>query len=360
MAPQINIQQQFNDNILSSEKQKRSSYITVFSPGISINTVRSNSQYSLLYNGQLGQYINSHEDDYIDQQIQADMRLNTSHRSHIKTQAKYLFLHQDRGTGFTKGSGASIKHPDKYNIRQLGAIYTYGSEESTGRIELGVYGFAQRYENRLGTIFLGNRNHIDTRATFFFHIRPKTSLLFELRNTKIDYRIETASASLDNSERRLLLGAIWDVTAITSGIAKFGVLNKDFVSSAHRNFTGFSWEAGVRWSPLTYSIFNIQTFSKTEETLGTGNFIETKTVSASWDHDWHKQFNSMITGAVTKNSFKPTKHAEGIWSIGFRLRYKMRRWLNLSAEISHSERLSTQLGLDYARNLLILDVLVKI
>ena len=358
--PKLTLQQQRNDNVLSSEENAKTSNITLLSPSLGIEADRKYTQYSLLYNADKAEYINSHADDFLDQRLQANLQMAFSSRSRLKTSAKYYFLHQNRGTGYSQGIGAVLDRPDKYNIRELGGIYSYGTQESNGRIELGLDFSVQRFENRRATIFLGNRNHLDSHFTFYYRVRPKTSLLVEVRNTEIDYRVEAGEPTLDNNEKRFLLGASWNVTAITQGLAKFGVLRKDFVNKSRQDFTGFSWQLGARWRPWTYSRFEIKTLGGTDETIGAGDFIESQSAQLGWQHDWSAPLTTLLQGSVTRNTFHPTGLAEGIVSVGLRLDYKMRYWLEFGVGLTHTERLSNLIGQDYKQNLLSLEMSVKI
>jgi len=356
LSPNLNVQEKYDTNILSSESNVKSAFVTVVSPSIYLNAHRSNSQYALSYRANAADYLNNQTDDYLDQRLQANLKLFFSRQSQINTKAKYLKLHQDRGTGFSQGFGSRITQPDEYNVKQISTLFTYGTNKSTGRIEIGISGFAQRYENRDEIVKLSNRNHINSHAIFYYRVRPKTSLLFELKNTEVDYRIESSTPSLDNTEQRLLLGGTWDITSITKGIVKFGMLRKEFRSGERNTFTGISWNIEAHWRPLTYSKFNIKTSRKTEETLGTGDYIESKAAAIIWRHTWHKQIGTRTSATIRKNKFRPTTHAEGIWSLGFHFTYKMRRWLEIGTGITHIERLSTQFGLDYQRNILMLEI----
>jgi len=360
VSPTLILHQTFDSNILSSNDNEKSSFISVISPALNISKRENAIRSSVLYDLEYAKYLNSQSDEYLDQQLVANISLQFSAQSLLRAQMKYLFLHDDRGTGFTHGSGDSIDQPDKYNIRKIGLMYRYGSVRSTGRLEFEMSGLAQRYSNRDEIVYLGNRNYIDSRIAFYYQIRPKTSLLFELENSDIDYRIEANGNNLDNNEKRLFVGSEWDITAITTGFLKIGVIKKTFESEEREEFMGTGWRFGAVWKPLTYSTVNIQTSGKTNETIGTSDYIESKIFLVGWEHQWHKQWATEIRAKFTKNNFKPTDHHEEIWSLSLLFTYKMRRWLSFDTGVSNVDRSSSQTGLDFKRNLIFLKLTIDL
>lgn len=360
VLPELGVQQRYDNNILSSDNGVENSYITIVAPGIKISADRSNSQYSLAYKGELAKYSSSEADNYLDQHIQADLLMDFSTRNHLKTRAKYLFLHQDRGTGFTQGEGETINNPDEYNIRQVGASYIFGSDKSLNRVELDFDFLVERFENRPEVFYLGNRNYIAIKAAYYRLIRANTSLLLEAQYTEIDYRVETEKVTLDSMEKRVFVGTTWEVTAITRGVAKFGILSKDFVDSGRNDYSGYSWEIGAFWKPLSYSKFDMKMLGTAEEAEGKGDFKESISGLGNWHHDWNRQLSTGLKAMVEKSTYRPLGQSEGIWSLSLRFDYKMRSWLNFGAGIAHYERLSHLKGHDYNRDLFNIDLLVSI
>src|SRR3954471_8271796 len=98
----------------------------------------------------------------------------------------------------------------------------------------------------------------------------------------VDYKLNTSTQS--STETRYQIGAKWEATAKTSGIVKFGMLEKKFNSSGRTDFSGSSWDAAVRWSPLTYSVWDLYSSKVTNESTGTGDFLLTQTYGVNWNH----------------------------------------------------------------------------
>jgi hypothetical protein len=187
-------------------------------------------------------------------------------------------------------------------------------------------------------------------GTFLWRVAPKTQLLFQGEWRPIDY--DQPTSTLDSDETRYYVGARWDATALTSGSAKFGVLKKDFRSDQREDFNTSSWEVGVRWSPLTYSVFDLNTARQTEESTGLGDTIVSTRNLLTWSHSWSRRVRTQILAGWTHDDYR----GEGVTrdddtgSLGLRLYYQFRRWLRFGAEYTYTDRDSSDSVFDYQRN----------
>src|SRR5258706_10067848 len=100
---------------------------------------------------------------------------------------------------------------------------------------------------------------------------PRTELLAQVGHRNIDYSLSTSTQS--STEDRFLVGVKWEATAATTGTAKFGQMTKKFDSAGRQDFSGSSWDVGVRWSPLSYSVFDISSAKQTAESTGVGDAV---------------------------------------------------------------------------------------
>jgi len=358
MVPAIEIEEKYDSNILFTETDETDSMITILAPSIQIGAQKGVNFYGIQAAAQAGFYTNSSDDNYIDAQLQGDIHQEFTRKSQIDLTALYAKSHEARGTGFSQGSLVGLDEPDEFHTTSAGVDYTYGSEDAIGRIKLSASGLAKRYDNHSATTEGRESNNYGVGATFFYHVQPKTSLLFEIKHNQIDYTLD--AVTLDSTENRFLFGAEWEITSITSGNARLGLLKKDFDDGSRDNFSGFSWEIGGVWSPLTYTQFTVQTEGKTAETNGIGDYIDSKILAIGWIHSWTTQISTNLDTFVMKNDYNPSAQEEGIVSISGAVNYDMRRWLTLSVKIGHSQRLSNQAGQDYTKNELSFNILATL
>ena len=238
--------------------------------------------------------------------------------------------------------------PDKYDNTGANALLAYGANGAAGRVELEAGTIKRHYTNNRATTFLSDRSNDTAAARFFVRVAPKTSLVFEARQDKFDY--ESPISLFDSKEKRFLAGVTWDATALTSGTVKVGRIRKNFDSPALKSYSGTGWEANVRWSPLTYSTFDFFTSKGFLEATGLGNFILDKRYGAAWNHAWSSRVTSGVNYTRSDDVYDGFNRNDKIDSLGFKINYKLTRWLTLGGEVAHTKRASNITAFEYKKN----------
>ena len=178
---------------------------------------------------------------------------------------------------------------------------------------------------------------------------PLTSFQVEARQDKFDYK--SATSLFDSKERRFLVGVTWEATAATSGTVKVGQIRKDFTSSIIKDFSGTGWDAIVQWAPQSYSRFGLTTVKEFGESTGLGDFILTKRYGANWTHDWNSRFTTIASITRAKDDFANGARNDTTDSFGFRVSYKVLRWLTLGGDLTNTDRDSNNAAFKYKRNI---------
>jgi hypothetical protein len=338
------------DNLLYASDNKVSSGYTSVAPAV-IGELKSGLNiFTAGYVGQWGWYNSSSADNFNDHHLGATGKMPFSSRLRLDVAVDYFKQHDPRGST----DRAISSEPDRWHSGGADAILNYGAKDAQGRLEFEVSGADKRYENNRAITVAADRDFRYYSGTFYYRVMPKTSLLFQVSRSSFDY-LDDATL-LDNTETRYLVGATWDVTAITSGTVKLGQLKKDFTDSSRRDFSGFSWEANARWSPRTYSHVDLTTSRTTYDPTGIGDFILTRFLGVRWTHDWTDRISSAIDAYTADDKYTGAERDDKRNSIGFRLTYKMRRWLKLGAEYNYTKRDSNLDGFDFTRNIFMLSV----
>ncbi len=337
-----------NDNVGLAPNNELSSMYTTLSPAL-IAELRSGPQtFTAGYFGNYAWFKDSSADNYRDHQLSGAANLSFDARTGLKLNAEYLKRHDPRGST----DRAISDSPDLWHSSALAGEFRYGAKDAQGRIEVAA-GLAQkRYDNNREITEFGDLNTGFISGTFYYRVAPKTSMLFQASHTDLDYR--TDASLLDNRERRYLTGVTWDATAKTSGTVKLGLLQKDFKDASRSDFSGFSWEAAGRWSPLTYSHLDLTTSRAATDPSGLGNYIVTRQFSARWTHDWSSRFTTEASAAFANDAYNGVERADRRNSLGLRAHYKIQRWLRVGAEYDYARRDSSLDTYDYNRNLFML------
>jgi len=308
--------------------------VTVVSPSVQLVVDRQNDAYRLTYAIEDGTYDHNQAEDYTDHTLTAEaiLELNSKHRLNITSQ--YLREHEDRGSN---NSGTGDK-PSEYTDKRIEATYRYGAEGAIGNVEL-TGSYLDHQFNNFKSINEGrNRENARFGATFYYRVAPKTSGLLELRYEDIDYSLSTST--LDSVETKYLLGVQWDATAKTSGTAKVGYMEKSYDSAVRKDQDGLSWEVSARWSPLTYSVFDISATQEFEEASGNEDAIDSQVLSLSWTHAWNDRFSTNMMLSRMDEEYSGISRTDETDTFVLSANYELQRWLSVNLAVTNTDKSS--------------------
>jgi hypothetical protein len=352
LYPALGLNLRHDDNIFLTNANKKSSTISVVSPVVRYEMRRPSATYDLIYKGDYGNYWNSSPDNFDDHQLLAQGNWTVTGRTGVRLRAEYLRSHDQRGST----DRPSSSEPDRWNAKSLTGLLGYGAPGARGRFELEGGYLEKRYQNNRAVTTTADQDVAFVSGTFFWRIMPKTSLLFQLRNTEINYKVDTTA--LDGSEQRALIGATWEATAKTTGIFRIGAVRKNFDSNLRQGFTGIGWEGNVRWAPLTYSTITLSTARQPAESTGSGDFLLSQIYYLTWQHAWSERTTTALSAGSRTDDYRGTgtSRSDDTKTAGLRLSYRMRRWLSVSGEYTYTDRQSNAPFVEYNRNLFMLSV----
>ncbi len=345
--PGIDASYGHNDNLFSSNINKGSSSVTTISPYAKAEAKIGPHTFDALFRIDDVRYSSSRADNYTAYGLLGNANLVISGRAGLKLRAEHRRGFDPRGSTDRAASGS----PDEYINQGIEGIFSYGAPGAQGRIEIDGGAYSRRYQNNRAITVVSDRDTTQLGGTFLWRIAPKTELLALAQRRSIDYALDTSTQS--STEMRYQVGAKWDATAKTSGIVKFGLLEKKFNNSTRSDFSGSSWDGAVRWSPLTYSVFDFYTSKATNESTGTGDFLLTQTYGMTWNHAWNSRFSTVGLASWRKDDFLGTGggRIDKTSTVGVKASYQWQRWLRFGGEYTMTDRVSNPNTFDYTRHL---------
>jgi hypothetical protein len=346
--PNVNLGAGYNDNIIATPTNAISSYLVTLQPSFVGEMKTHGDRYTVDYAGNYTQYTSDSNDNFYNNTLMFAGDDFFGSRTRLSWDAGYITRSDPRGST----DRPTATGPDRWHSLLGSGLFAYGSAGAIGRVEVEASEQEKRYDNDLLFTQAGDLNLSNVAARFFYRISPKTSLLFEFRNTKAEYQL--AGTLLDNTERRYYVGTTWEATAATTGTIKVGRLTKDFDSPGTQNFAGSSWEAAIRWKPRTYSSFDLVTSKSTADPTGFGEYLVNQNVSVAWTHNWTTYLTSRVTAGLLKTDFAGTDRNDDMKNYGLGLTYEMRRWLRVSLDWTGTRRTSSQSQFDFDRNVTML------
>ena len=353
--PSMKIITRHDDNLFQLNTVKKSTWVSIVAPAVKLVLQDNIKKLTLDYEIEAGFHDTSGQDDYVDQELKAGFAYNPTDRIKTEFYAEYLKKHDPRGTGRTEGGigtlGGSL-NPDEWHSYGIGGLFSYGTPNATGRVEFETAYTTKEYDNNRQFTFSRDLNDFKLRGAFFYRIRPRLKLLFEINQTDFDYqKAAVGRPSLDSTNREYLFGVAWERTAKTSGYLKLGYETKEFDSDLRKDIGGFTWETGTRWKPRTYSTVDITSIQRQDESDGIGDSIDVSEIEISWNHLWSSYFSSTVGFLYGEDSYDPTFREDTRYRTGVKLNYDWRRWARISAGYQYEQRDSNVNVFDYEQNL---------
>lgn len=340
-----------DDNLYQTANNRTSDSFALIAPSVSLEAREAANIYSVTFGSTLGRYDTRTADNFTDYNVNGLAVLDLSARFRANIKADYIDGHDARGSNNTAISST----PDRYHDTYIGGIGSYGARGAEGRIDLELGHRSRSYYNNRATTRINDHDTDDIGGTFFWRIAPKTSLLLQAKHSNIDY--DDPASTQSSTENRLLAGVTWEATAKTTGTFKVGVVKKSFDDSANKDTTDPSWEATIRWSPLTYSNFDFNLSKMPAETTGgVGDSINRTFTGAIWSHAWTSQLTTTAAASYLTEDYQGANRKDDTQIYGLKATYTMRRWLNFGAEYIYSSRDSNINTSDYDRNRVMLFV----
>lgn len=350
--PAIEASMGHNDNLFSSNINKGSSTQTTISPSVRAEAKIGPHSFDAAFRLDKTSYSSSPADDNTIYSLLGNGNLVLSGRAGLKLRAEYRRGIDPRGSTDRAGSAT----PDEWVNQGVEGIFSYGAPGARGRIEIDAAAYSRRYQNNRATTVVSDRDTTQLGGTFLWRVAPKTEILALAQTRSVDYALDTSTQS--STEMRYQVGAKWDATAKTSGIVKFGLLEKKFNNSGRTDFSGSSWDAAVRWSPLTYSVFDFSTSKSTNESTGTGDFLLTQLYGVNWNHAWNSRFSTAALANWRKDEFLGTNggRVDKTSTLGLSATYQWQRWLRFGGSYTMTDRTSNPNTFDFTRHLWMLTV----
>ena len=342
----LGIEAMDDNNIFQSVTNVQSSQIWRVAPSLLMQFEPARSRFEFGYDGDYARYEQSRSDDYADDTLEAGAYLLLGELSGFDLIASYEDAHENRGTGLTQGfdpgSAAFPQDPDRYATEQFLARYTYGVSQTRAFVALEGSANSQTYKNNRVRTRPFDRDESYGQATLGVRVRPKTSLQLRLRTRDIDYDNPRLFGANPNSQENLyLIGVVWEAAAKTTGSVLVGRVEKKFDDPARPDFSGPNWEVGIRWSPRTYTHFDLRTERHTDEPVDIfGDVTDTEIYSLRWSHEWNSRLESILAASKLDQTYRFVTGDRKDETPQYRLAlvYKMRPWLRWEAGVDINAR----------------------
>jgi hypothetical protein len=348
LFPTVGLSYGHDDNVYYGRgDDKLSSNYYVFSPGIRLETEGEKTNFLAQYNYDRTVFNADSNYNFEMHHFLAGLGHNASSRTRFDLTAEYYDGTDRIGTANQQGLLLNLGlDPDEWHSFGVGGKWHYGGVGAKGSIDVELGVIDREYDNNREYTATRDRETRYLGATYTHQISPKTNYLLQAKYADIDYDI----ASLDNEETRLMLGAEWNVTGKTTARALVGYLSKDFKEPAHDDFSGMAVEAGVTWSPRSYSVFDLTLARETDETNGNGSYVLRNSADLGWTHYWVDRFSTTANVGYSDEKYKGSLRDDSLNYYGLSAKYQFSDWLISGLGYRHSDRSSSLEDFEYKDN----------
>jgi len=333
LAPTLRSEITFDDNIYRQGSNEVDSVVGTITPSVVAGYTDEVNSYQLELEGTRGLYSATSEDDYTAWSLAADAHVEVTQRHLLDFNFAYEDAIQPRGSGFSQ-FGFLPDEPDEFTAQDTGVTYQFGANDSLARLVLEVNHRDREFTNNSRFIVGRDYQRTGWRGSFLYNVLPRTDILFEVRGADFDYDDNFQSgaqqfAQLDSEEVYVFIGATWEATARTTGSVRIGRADKDFKSPQRRDIDEPSYEIGLQYAPLTYSIFGFSANQNFEEGIGIGSALKRRSVQLDWRHEWSERLFSEVTVSVQDDDYVGSTLTDSFDRYSASINYAFQRWLDI-------------------------------
>lgn len=332
-----------NSNVNAANSGGVASNLYSLQPDIVGELKTRGDRYTLRYQGNYTKYTASSADNFNHHNFDFAGDNYFSSRSTLGWNVGYIETSDARGTTNT----AATNTPNRWNAPTARVLYAYGAKEAQGRIEVEGNYTSKRYQNNLSVTSVLNQDKTAVAGRFFYRVAPRTSMMVEVNQVHADYVNNTAYT---NNDRRIYLGVVWEATAKTSGAFKIGSAQKTFSDSGFGKATGTAWEGSVKWSPLTYSNFELVSNRTLADSTGLGNYLINTGNLVSWNHKWRNNLYSAASLGTLKTEYNSINRTDTVDNASIGVFYEVGRNWRAGAQWAYTKRKSNQIINEFNRN----------
>jgi hypothetical protein len=337
-----------DDNIFNVPNEETSSTVAIINPSVNFELDDGVNSYWLKLGLESGSYEASADDDYLDGNFEIGTHLEANDRNRIDLSFKGDWITEPRGTGITEGENNINEEPVTYQKDSIAATYGYGAMATKGRVDFDIKYDQKNYTNFEAFTRIHEYDAYLLGTTFFYSTNSYTNVFFEVNAEKIRYSYtKPGDIKRDSDVYTAMFGAELDASSLTSGFVKLGVQSKEFTDNRREDFSGFNWDVGIKWRPLSYSYILISTSRSTKDPDINGDYIIGSQYRIDWNHNWNSRISTSLKLSKENEEYSGVEREDNIKKIKLTFNYELTRWVTISFFGEHEESESTLASIVY-------------
>ncbi|WP_298445065.1 outer membrane beta-barrel protein [uncultured Ferrimonas sp.] len=361
MTPQVDVGVGFDDNTAHSSANEVDSWFWRIAPELLFHAGNDTSRYEIDYRLVDGHYFSSDEDDYTDHALKLGLEHHFTRRHRIEAFYNYRREHEARGEGITETRGLAVDTVAKLDVQDAAIIYGFGVPSARINLDFELGYYDKEYTNLRAISQFRDYDTTRARVTMYWRLGAKTKLIGEWNGYNTEFARDDADGlNRDSFDQQIFTGIRWEATSKTSGTIKLGYETRDFDSSGRTDFDGFAWKIGMDWKPRSYSVFSLESGSRTKDPDTLGDFVEEDSYRVMWNHKWRERLSTSASISYTDETFTGFDREDELLqaSVGITLAWK--RWLASDFTYQIADQDSTREAAKYDKNLFLATVRISL
>jgi len=353
VKPSFAVGLSYDDNIYNEKGSGTGSIITAVIPSVNFKMDDGVNYYSLDMKAEKGVYKASGSDNYADLVLGLNGHIEPNDTHRVDLIVKGEWLTEPRGTGKTEDDFEQTDEPVLYGKNTLAVEYEYGALQTKGRIAVDIKFYEKDYRNFELITKSSNYNSIQFGSTFYYSTRAHTDAFIELSAEGIGYDYnKPGEFNRDSDVYTALIGMQWKASSIVHGFIKLGVQAKEFDDSGRDDFTGFSWNMGGVWRPLTYSKFTFSTSQATKDPDIDGDYVLETKYKVDWKHNWASYFYTSVGIYKYKDDYSGISRVDDTHGFELKFNYELNENMAVAVFGLMDRNTSTKAIYEYDKNVI--------
>ncbi|PIZ31822.1 MAG: hypothetical protein COY40_01015 [Alphaproteobacteria bacterium CG_4_10_14_0_8_um_filter_53_9] len=357
VAPAVDAEVMYNDNIFASETNEKSDFVTTVRPSVA---VKSNwNRHALNARAILEQndYADNNDESHTNAFAGVDGKVDVLRGTALGGGVSWQRAHEER-TSPNSASASDKPIPYEVLTATAGAYRDVGLVNARFDTRVEAYDYDNTYTRTGGLLNNDGRDRNEFTQTLRLGYKAgahnEIFIKADLNTRAYDHKGAGANINRSSHGRRVVAGYRFDITGKTAGDIYAGLMNRRYVDPAFNDIGNtLTYGGNVQWNASGLTTLKARTNRSIEETTtaATSGYVAT-TYSVSAEHAVRR--NVLMEGnmAYETNDYESTAVArkDTLYTAGLGATYLINRNLKAKLAYDFTRRDSNVAGGDYDRN----------
>ncbi|MDA0967545.1 MAG: outer membrane beta-barrel protein [Proteobacteria bacterium] len=356
LRPELTVEEQFNDNIFSTENNEEEDFITVIKPGLSLKSDWSRHSLNTYANANIGLYNDNDSENYEDFAIGLNGRLDVLRETFITAGVDYKDRHENRGS---PDNNINSIHPTEYDEFTSNIGIYRGVRKVSVRLngEFKNLDFDDGVTSSGANIDNDNRDRDQYRTSIrvgYEFMQDYEAFIRAVYDSRFYDDTTTLNRNSDGYE--ISVGSSVNITGTIRGDIYLGYMQQEYDDASLNKIGGIDYGAELFWNatPLTQVQAGIERVVEETSLANLSGYISTA-YNVSVEHELRRNILLGANAAFITNDYESSsinEREDDFFVAVTEAKYLMNRNLDLKLNYTYQNRHSNIVNQDYTKNII--------